>query len=504
MRKIIGISALAVSALLSACGGGGGSPGDTKLPYSITLRAEKTQLPINAANELPGIGAFYPYTTTLYVQASEGDKPILGGGDIFGCNVAGGLDSGALYYLDGDEKHQDAAGNPGAYRSITLGANSGGNSFHFHSGTKSGTARITCSVTNPADQQVSSASVDIVVGAATGKPASVIAVAQVSGEYPGYLGSRDNLELIRNNVLIQAFVMDDANQPIPEPSAANLQVRILQSSASAGSRLLSGPQSGSSIQVRTIGGIGNISLSSGPSSGVILLELVTDRYDNNVSNGIQDPVSSLFAVGVSDYREAATPVAITTATVATADQNVSYVYMLEASGGRPPYRWASLGGLPSGLSLSSSGIIQGTPSVAGTFNFVAQVTDGVGAVSTRNLNIAVTAAPPPPPAALVITGCSGSGVCQLSAAPAGSMYVYAFSATGGDPKKDLVWGFNPVSPATWLTVGAAGQNGVITGTPPNPMGAESCNVTFLVTATRDKESVSRTVSIKVTGGGCPA
>ena len=61
---------------------------------------------------------------------------------------------------------------PGAYRSIVLDSNAGGNSFHFHAGNIAGTARITCAVTNPADQLVSSASVDIVVGAATGKPAS--------------------------------------------------------------------------------------------------------------------------------------------------------------------------------------------------------------------------------------------------------------------------------------------------------------------------------------------
>ena len=48
----------AMAAILSACGGGGGSPGETNEHYSITLRAEKSQLPINIAGVQPGIGAY--------------------------------------------------------------------------------------------------------------------------------------------------------------------------------------------------------------------------------------------------------------------------------------------------------------------------------------------------------------------------------------------------------------------------------------------------------------
>ena len=83
---------------LVACGGGGGSPGTTQESYSITLRADKTQLPINVAGVRGGQGVYAPYSTTLYVQANMGGRPILGGEkDVFGCNVSGGLNSGSLY-----------------------------------------------------------------------------------------------------------------------------------------------------------------------------------------------------------------------------------------------------------------------------------------------------------------------------------------------------------------------------------------------------------------------
>jgi len=69
MRKLFGATVLVLSSVLVACGGGGGSPGSSDLPYTISLRAEKTQLPINIGGAPASIGAYAPYTTTLYVEA---------------------------------------------------------------------------------------------------------------------------------------------------------------------------------------------------------------------------------------------------------------------------------------------------------------------------------------------------------------------------------------------------------------------------------------------------
>ena len=96
MHTTFKISTLALAAMLAACGGGGGSPGVTEESYGITLRAEKTQLPLNVAGSSVRQGVYAPYSTTLYVEASAGGRPIPGGKDIFTCNVSGGLDSGSL------------------------------------------------------------------------------------------------------------------------------------------------------------------------------------------------------------------------------------------------------------------------------------------------------------------------------------------------------------------------------------------------------------------------
>lgn len=163
MKKLFKKLAVISLASLAACGGGGDSSGSFSLPYSITLRAEKNQLPLNVNNNLPAIGAGAINTTTLYVEARQGDAPIPGGTEVFACNLVQGLDFGDLYYLDGDSAHEDENKLPKAYRSVTLGANAGVASFHFHAGDLRGTSRITCTVTDPRDKQVRSASVDIVV-----------------------------------------------------------------------------------------------------------------------------------------------------------------------------------------------------------------------------------------------------------------------------------------------------------------------------------------------------
>jgi len=70
-------------------------------------------------------------------------------------------------------------------------------------------------------------------------------------------------------------------------------------------------------------------------------------------------------------------------------------------GGSPPFQFMmAQGELPAGLSLnSSSGVISGTPSVAGSYQFVVTVNDkNQAAAITVSLWVANAPAPPPPPA----------------------------------------------------------------------------------------------------------
>ena len=67
----------------------------------------------------------------------------------------------------------------------------------------------------------------------------------------------------------------------------------------------------------------------------------------------------------------------------------AYSQSLAASGGTGPYTWALAGAstLPSGLSLSTDGIISGTLAnsvSAGNYNFTVQVTDSASASTATN------------------------------------------------------------------------------------------------------------------------
>ena len=61
-----------------------------------------------------------------------------------------------------------------------------------------------------------------------------------------------------------------------------------------------------------------------------------------------------------------------------------YSQTITASGGQSPYTFAvGSGSLPTGLSLSSAGVLAGTPDSAGTFNFTSVGTPAV------NVDVAV-------------------------------------------------------------------------------------------------------------------
>ena len=69
-------------------------------------------------------------------------------------------------------------------------------------------------------------------------------------------------------------------------------------------------------------------------------------------------------------------------------------WTLTASGGLAPYHWTKISGdLPQGISLSSSGVISGTPDVAGRFNFTVRVTDSASVVNSDSKDFTITILP---------------------------------------------------------------------------------------------------------------
>jgi serine protease len=64
---------------------------------------------------------------------------------------------------------------------------------------------------------------------------------------------------------------------------------------------------------------------------------------------------------------------------------------LSASGGTPPYTWTATG-LPTGLSISSGGLISGTPSAAGTFSVTATAKDSAAKTGSTSFTWTINTA----------------------------------------------------------------------------------------------------------------
>ena len=110
------------------------------------------------------------------------------------------------------------------------------------------------------------------------------------------------------------------------------------------------------------------------------------------------------------------PVSIATLSVNDGFVGRSYNMTLTAAGGTPPYRWALIGGaLPSGLSLSTNGSIDGVPNFAGSSSFAAQVIDSgnPARVDSRWFSVTVRESTGGFPGFPAVTGVKVKGVKKL-------------------------------------------------------------------------------------------
>jgi YVTN family beta-propeller protein len=87
---------------------------------------------------------------------------------------------------------------------------------------------------------------------------------------------------------------------------------------------------------------------------------------------------------------------VTTTTLPNGTVGLAYSQPLQATGGNPPYVWTvSSGSLPAGLSLSSTGVISGTPTKAAASSFTVTVTDAIRNSTAEPLGITIVATQTP-------------------------------------------------------------------------------------------------------------
>lgn len=159
--------------------------------------------------------------------------------------------------------------------------------------------------------------------------------------------------------------------------------------------------------------------------------------------------------GSQDYSlRVGSNLSITTTSLPGGSVGAAYSQTLAATGGTTPYSWAVGGGNPPpGLSLNSgSGVLSGTPTTAGSFQFRVQVSDAAG--DTANQAFTITIADPPAPKLSITTA-------SLPGGTVGSPYSANVTATGGTGS--YTWSVSAGSLPSGLSLNSS--SGAITGTP---------------------------------------
>ncbi len=117
----------------------------------------------------------------------------------------------------------------------------------------------------------------------------------------------------------------------------------------------------------------------------------------NISVTATDSTGGIAATVTNNYvLSIATPtLTLTPATVPAGTAGVAYNQTFVASGGIAPYAYTlSAGALPAGMTLTAAGVLSGTPTVAGTFNFSVRATDsttGTAATVTNAYTLTLSA-----------------------------------------------------------------------------------------------------------------
>ena len=200
-----------------------------------------------------------------------------------------------------------------------------------------------------------------------------------------------------------------------------------------------------------------------------------------------------------------TALLISQITLAQGVPGVSYKQLLVVTGGQTPYTWSiSAGTLPPGLTLTSDGVISGTPTTTGTYNFTAQVVDSqvpTKAADTAGFSIVIN-----PPLTLASI--------PLASGEVGSDYQQSIVASNGVQPYGYSVAFGSLPPCApnppcnngvmSLTTNAqpmgGGANNATIATPAGGLLSDAGTFNFTIQATDAiGEVATATFSITVTG-----
>ncbi|PLP99496.1 autotransporter domain-containing protein [Cupriavidus pauculus] len=242
-----------------------------------------------------------------------------------------------------------------------------------------------------------------------------------------------------------------------------------------------------------------------------------DSFTYFATNGAGTSAPATISVTVAPPTVTYAPPAPTGATV-----NVAYGFSLAgASGGTGPYTYTmQSGALPAGLTLSSGGVLSGTPTASGTFNFTVQATDrstGTGPFSATSSTLSLTVGAPTlslSPAGGTLSAAIGTAFNQLFTATGGvGPYTLAFTFTSGSIPNGLILNGNSISGTatsagtvsfTVMAIDSSGGNGPYSVTQSYTLTAMAPTVTVApATVTNPSVGIAYSQTMAANGGAGP-
>ena len=125
-----------------------------------------------------------------------------------------------------------------------------------------------------------------------------------------------------------------------------------------------------------------------------LIQTPTAAQAGTFSNVTVTVTDSLGATATKNYATMTIQSKFTVAWSPLPDSHTGATYSSPsgtASGGLTPYAWSSTGTMPPGLSIdSTTGVVSGTPSAAGKFNFTVVATDAMNATASNRYTVTIS------------------------------------------------------------------------------------------------------------------
>ena len=128
----------------------------------------------------------------------------------------------------------------------------------------------------------------------------------------------------------------------------------------------------------------------------IIITLTAGSYVGVVSGFLPSDEGAFTVTFTGPAAVSFPPRVVSESPLATAGVGIAYTETLSAADGTAPYTWSVSGGaLPTGLNLSTAGVISGSPTTAGNYAFTVQVQDSSTPAQTATKSLAMEVIAPP-------------------------------------------------------------------------------------------------------------